>query len=87
MYSIKYCGQWNYRPHAESLSAKINSLLGDTCEIEEGETGQFDVFLSGKLVASKAQLGRFVEFEDLDIKRFEDEKKEIIKRGYMSSYE
>ena len=61
--------------------------MGDTCEIEEGETGQFDVFLSGKLVASKAQLGRFVEFEDLDIKRFEDEKKEIIKRGYMSSYE
>ena len=66
MYLIKYCGQWNYRPQAESLSAKINSLCEvDTCEIEEGETGQFDVFKSGVLVASKAQLGRFVEYEDL----------------------
>ena len=66
MYVIKYCGQWNYRPQAESLSAKINLRALDTCEIQEGEVGQFDVFHSGELVASKAELGRFVEFEDLD---------------------
>ena len=65
MYLIRYCGQWNYRPQAESLSALINLTLPDTCEIEEGKIGQFDVFLSGEYVASKEELGRFVEFDDV----------------------
>ena len=51
----------------------------DTCEIEEGDTGQFDVFLSGELVASKAKLGRFVTIHDVE--------KDRERRGYISSYE
>ena len=65
MYLIKYCGQWNYRPQAESLSAQINQTLPDTCEIDQGETGQFDVFRSGELILSKAILGRFVTIQDV----------------------
>ena len=49
MWVIKYCGSWNYKPQATSLSASINSLFPDTCEIEEGEKGQFDLFRNGEL--------------------------------------
>ena len=65
MYLIKYCGQWNYRPRAESLSAQINKTLPDTCEIEQGEIGQFSIFRNGELILSKATLGRFATFEDV----------------------
>ena len=37
MWTIKYCGSWNYRPQAEGLSAEINSKFYETCEIEVGD--------------------------------------------------
>ena len=43
MWKIKYCGSWNYKPQAESLSAKMNEL-GFTTTIEEGSTGQFELY-------------------------------------------
>ena len=64
MYTIKYCGAWNYRPQAESLSAAINNTLPDTCEIEEGETGQFELFKSGESFI-KAGHGKFFDIEDV----------------------
>ena len=40
---IKYCGSWNYKPQAESLSAEMKTL-GFNVIIQEGETGQFELF-------------------------------------------
>ena len=64
MWVIKYCGSWNYRPQATSLSAAINSLFPDTSEIEEGETGQFELFRSGESFM-KAGHGKFFDLEDV----------------------
>ena len=43
MWTIKYCGSWNYRPQAESLSVNMNNA-GLPTTIEEGETGEFELF-------------------------------------------
>ena len=43
MWIIKYCGSWNYRPQAESLSVEMNNA-GLTTTYEEGDTGQFELF-------------------------------------------
>ena len=64
MYLIKYCGAWNYRPQAESLSAAINNSLPDTCEIVEGEKGQFELFRSGDSFL-KTGHGKFFTIEDV----------------------
>ena len=64
MFTIKYCS--SYYPQAISLSAKINSMVLDTCEIEEGEEGQFEIFRSGELFLSKEDMGRFPTVEDVD---------------------
>ena len=65
MWTIKYCGSWNYRPQATSLSAEINSKYYETCEIKEGETGQFEIFKSGKSILSKKDHGDFFTIEDV----------------------
>ena len=72
MWNIKYCGSWNYRPQAESLSAEINNKLLDTCEIEEGETGQFDLFRSGESFI-KAGHGKFITYNEIIEKLYPDE--------------
>jgi|TARA_R110000796_G_C14286603_1_gene403421 hypothetical protein len=41
-------------------------MVLDTCEIEEGERGQFEVFRSGELFLSKEDMGRFPTLEDVD---------------------
>ena len=64
MWVIKYCSSWNYRPQAERLSATINSLFPDTSEIEQGETGQFELFRSGESFM-KAGHGKFFDLEDV----------------------
>ena len=69
---IKYCGQWNYKPQAESLSAEINNKLLDTCEIEEGETGQFELFRSGESFI-KAGHGKFITYNEIIEKLYPDE--------------
>ena len=68
MYLIKYCVSWNYRPHAESLSANINRTLLDTCEIKEGARGQFDLYLNGELFLSKDVLQKFFTIDDVQFK-------------------
>ena len=72
MWNIKYCGSWNYRPQAESLSAEINNKLLDTCEIEEGETGQFELFRSGESFI-KAGHGKFITYKEVIEKLYPDE--------------
>ena len=73
MFKIKYCGSWNYKPQATSLSAEINSKYYETCEIEEGETGQFEIFKSGKSILSKKDHGDFFMIEDV--------KKKLVEMG------
>ena len=68
MVVLKYCGSWNYRPQAESLSANINKSLLDTCEIEEGTKGQFDLYRNGELFLSKDELQKFFTFKDVQFK-------------------
>ena len=65
MWTIKYCGVWNYRPYAESLSAEINSKYYETCEMEVGDNGQFDIFKSGKSILSNIDHGDFFTIEDV----------------------
>ena len=65
MWTIKYCGVWNYRPYAESLSAEINSKYYETCEMEVGDSGQFEIFKSGKSILSKKDHGDFFTIEDV----------------------
>jgi len=48
------------------LSAHINSNVLDTCGIEGGEKGQFDIFRNGELFLSKEDMGRFPTKEDVD---------------------
>ena len=48
------------------MSAHINSNVMDTCEIEGGENGQFDIFRNGELFLSKEDMGRFPTKEDVD---------------------
>ena len=70
MWLIKYCGSWNYKPQATSLSAAINNMFPDTSEIEEGETGQFELFRSGKSFMSAGH-GKFFDIEDVKEKMVE----------------
>ena len=65
MWVIKYCGSWNYRPQATSLSAAINSLFPDTCAIEEGERGQFELFQSRSEEHTSELHGKFFDLEDV----------------------
>ena len=48
------------------MSAHINSNVMDTCEIEGGEKGQFDIFSNGELFLSKEDMGRLPTKEDVD---------------------
>jgi len=48
------------------LSAAINSLFPDTSEIEEGKTGQFELFRSGEsFMSKKNNKGKFFDFDDV----------------------
>ena len=46
------------------MSAEINSKHYETCEIEEGETGQFELFRNGESFL-KAGHGKFFMIEDV----------------------
>jgi len=46
------------------LSAAINNMFPDTCEIEKGEKGQFELFQSGKSFMSTGH-GKFFGLEDV----------------------
>ena len=73
MWTVKFWNSSVYRTQAEYISAQINLHLPDTCEIEEGQEGQFEIFHSGKLFM-KAEHGNFFDFEDIKKKLSEDGK-------------
>ena len=55
------------------MSAAINNSFPDTCEIEEGETGQFELFHSGESFL-KAGHGKFFGIEEVKVKMIEEGK-------------
>jgi selT/selW/selH-like putative selenoprotein len=55
-FRILYCGPCGYHGRAEELAEELRGRFGAEVAIEEGGFGQFDVFLDGRLVASKGGL-------------------------------
>jgi|TARA_R110000744_G_scaffold308811_2_gene416839 hypothetical protein len=53
------------------LSAEINSKYYETCNIEVGDNGQFEIFKSGDSILSKKEHGDFFTIEDVK-KKLED---------------
>ena len=77
MWKIKYCGSRNYIPQAESISAAINETLPDSCEIEEGKRGQFELFRNGKSFL-KAGHGKFFGIEEVRTQLLFSDKEELF---------
>ncbi len=63
--SITYCAQWNYKPQAVSLAAKIKQALGTEPKLVSKGNGIFDVAVQDELVYSKFQTGTFPNEEKL----------------------
>jgi selT/selW/selH-like putative selenoprotein len=47
------------------LSATIKNATGLTARVEAGMSGQFDVWLDGKLIFSRFEEGRFPEDDEI----------------------
>ena len=47
------------------MSAEINSKFYETCEIEVGDNGQFEIYKSGVSILSKKEFGDFFTIEDV----------------------
>ena len=70
MWIIKYCGSWNYKPQAESLSVAMNNA-GLTTIFEEGQKGQFELFRKVENYEGtymKAGHGKFFTLADVEKK-------------------
>ncbi len=63
--SITYCAQWNYKPQAVSLAAKIKQALGTEPKLIPEGQGIFDVVVEDELVYSKFKTGSFPDEEQL----------------------
>ena len=63
--SITYCAQWNYKPRAVSLAAKIKEALGTEPKIIPEGGGIFDIMVEKELVYSKFKTGSFPDEEKL----------------------
>lgn len=63
--SITYCAQWNYKPRAAGLAAKIKQALGTEPELVPKGGGIFDVAVDNKLVYSKFKTGSFPDESQL----------------------
>jgi len=62
---ISYCVRWSYEPRAASLAAAIERERQATTELVEGDRGQFDVEVDGRLIFSKWKTHRFPEEEEI----------------------
>ena len=71
MWTVKFWNSSVYRTQAEYISEQINLHLPDTCEIEEGSKGQFDLFHNGNIILSKAAIGRFPTIDDINYELIE----------------
>jgi len=41
------------------LAASLDARFGEKAQVKPGKTGQFDVVVNGKVIFSKAEVGRF----------------------------
>ena len=68
MWIIKYCGSWNYRPQAESLSVEMNNA-GLTTTYEEGDMGQFELFKDNASYMKEGPgIPKFFTLDDVKLK-------------------
>ena len=56
---ITYCGEWNYKPEADRVSAEIENAIGIKPEIVKSRGGVFDVKVDEKIIFSKSNVFRF----------------------------
>jgi selT/selW/selH-like putative selenoprotein len=56
---IEYCGVWNFRPHADRVSAEIKEATGKDAFLIEGGGGIFEIRQDGDLLWKKTQSGVF----------------------------
>ena len=85
MWLVKYCGSWNYRPQAESLSAQINQHFPDTCEIEEGSKGQFELFRNGESFLN-VKSPDYIQTNPHEFFTYEDVKEQLTKLEMKSRF-
>ncbi len=65
---IHYCMPWGFEPKAVSLADELHTVLGVRANLVPGVNGIFDVLVDGKLVFSKAEVGRFPEPDEVSNK-------------------
>ena len=63
--SITYCAQWNYKPQAASLAAKLKQAFDTEPKLIAEGGGIFDVVVENELVYSKSKTGSFPDEEQL----------------------
>ena len=63
--SITYCAQWNYKPQAVSLAAKLEAALSTTVQLIPEGRGIFDVSVDDSLEYSKFDTGTFPNEDEL----------------------
>ena len=51
--SIEYCVQWNYKPRAVSLAARLQKTFNAETMLIKGGGGDFDVYSDSVLIFSK----------------------------------
>lgn len=65
---IKYCAVWNFKPKAVSLADSIKKKFKNNVLVEPGYTGEFRVFINGKVIFDKNSAGRFPEPDEVESK-------------------
>ena len=58
-FSITYCVQWNYKPQAVSLAARLKSEFSLDVTLIESGGGEFEVLQNDAVIYSKKQTGDF----------------------------
>ena len=56
---IEYCGVWNFRPHADRVSAEIKEATGKDAFLIEGGGGIFEIRQDGDILWKKTESGVF----------------------------
>ena len=66
---VEYCERWNYRPQFEQLAQSLKNEFSDIEVLgnQDGKfrVGSFEITMSGKVIFSKLETGRFPADEEV----------------------
>jgi selenoprotein W-related protein len=62
--TIRYCNSWGYKPRAARVAAKLKQELDLDTDLVVGHSGEFTVWVDGKVIAQKER-GAFPEPADV----------------------